>query len=92
MSYVAGFKNQKLEDAELLYVKEVSVGRQRRSTSTTPPLLPHYLHFRFNVSGQDVNLRLVRNMDVSTNVPFTFAGKKEEKLYLPDRKVLSYHW
>ncbi|KAI0234481.1 hypothetical protein LSAT2_015251 [Lamellibrachia satsuma] len=81
---VAGSRHERPGDVELVYVKELEVGRQRRSTS--PQLLPHFLYFQFNVGEHTVKLRLVRNTDIFINVPFTFAGKKREKLFLPDRQ------
>lgn len=71
-------------DGELVLVKELRGRRMRRSTESS---LPSLLHTQFVVAGETVSLRLVRNTDIDTNVTFTFAKKKHEKVYIPDREV-----
>ena len=73
-------------DDELVLVKELSGSRMRRSAEST---LPRYLHMKFSVGGETMTLQLVRNTDIDTNIPFTFAGNKEKKVYIPDREVRS---
>ena len=89
---VAGNRQEQPNDVIPVHVRELHVGRQRRSVEPEPTL-PHFLHFQFGVRGHTVKLRLVRNLDITTNVPFTFAGEKGDKLYLPDRQVCnSFKW
>ena len=83
---VAGNRQEQPNDVIPVHVRELHVGRQRRSVQPEPTL-PHFLHFQFDVRGHAVKLRLVRNLDITTNVPFTFAGEKGDKLYLPERQV-----
>ena len=71
-------------DGELVLVKELRGSRNRRSSESA---LPRLLHTQFTVAGERVSLRLVRNTDIDTNVPFTFANKKHEKVYVLDREV-----
>ena len=71
-------------DGELVLVKELRGSRTVRSTESA---LPRLLHTQFRVDGETVSLRLVRNTDIDTNVPFTFAKNKHEKVYVPDREV-----
>ncbi|KAI0220634.1 hypothetical protein LSAT2_027880 [Lamellibrachia satsuma] len=73
-------------DGELVLVKELRGGRVRRSDEWT---LPRYLHMQFSVAGETVTLQLVRNTDIDTNIPFTFAGNKDKTVYIPERNVRS---
>ncbi|KAK2188362.1 hypothetical protein NP493_134g00004 [Ridgeia piscesae] len=39
-----------------------------------------------------MTLQLQRNTDIDTNIPFTFAGNKSRKVYIPDRQDIAlYH-
>ena len=83
---LAGLYQTAEGDGELVLVKELRGVRMRRSAEWT---LPRYLHMQFSVAGETVTLQLVRNTDIDTNIPFTFAGNKDKTTYIPDRNVRS---
>ena len=72
------------DKGELVMVKELGGGRMRRSAQSS---LPRYLHMQLTVAGETMTLQLQRNTDIDTNIPFTFAGNKSRKVYIPDRQV-----
>ncbi|KAI0232830.1 hypothetical protein LSAT2_016875, partial [Lamellibrachia satsuma] len=74
-------------DGELVLVKELRSSRLRRSTEST---LRRHLHVQFNVAGERLTLQLARNTDIDTNVPFSFANNKHEKIYVPDEKAVAF--
>ncbi|KAK2183048.1 hypothetical protein NP493_326g02009 [Ridgeia piscesae] len=38
-----------------------------------------------------MTLQLQRNTDIDTNIPFTFAGNKSRKVYIPDRQDIALY-
>ncbi|KAK2188361.1 hypothetical protein NP493_134g00002 [Ridgeia piscesae] len=69
-------------------VKELGGGRMRRSAQSS---LPRYLHMQLTVAGETMTLQLQRNTDIDTNIPFTFAGNKSRKVYIPDRQDIALY-
>ena len=75
------------DEGELVLVKELGGGRMRRSAESAESALPRYLHMQFSVSNETMSLQLERNTELDTNIPFTFAGEKGRRVYIPDRQV-----
>ncbi|KAK2188368.1 hypothetical protein NP493_134g01013 [Ridgeia piscesae] len=83
-----GVPTEDEDEGELVLVKELGGGRMRRSAESS---LPRYLHMQFCVGDETMSLQLERNTDIDTNIPFTFAGNKSRKVYIPDRQDIALY-